>query len=178
MNTNDSKKTEILGASLINHKLFADDRGSFYESMNLSTLNNFNVPELTQTSISRSKYGVLRGMHYQVEEPLIQFVSCIRGEVVDLVVDLRKNSSTFGKTIEVPLKESSCQTLFLPQGVAHGFLCVSERATMLYHICGSYNKKFERGINYKSLNFKLPFEPKIINKRDSIWPIFNEAEYL
>ena len=178
MNTNDFKKTKILGAFLINHQLFSDDRGSFYESMNLSTLNNFDVPELTQTSISNSKQGVLRGMHYQVEEPLIQFVSCIRGEVIDLAVDLRKNSSTFGKTIEIALKESNCQTLFLPQGVAHGFLCVSERATMLYHICGSYNKKFERGINYKSLNFKLPFEPKIINKRDSIWPIFNEAEYL
>tara|TARA_B100001167_G_C16701203_1_gene271777 strand:+ start:219 stop:755 length:537 start_codon:yes stop_codon:yes gene_type:complete len=178
MNTNDFKKTDILGAFLISHQLFSDERGSFYESMNLSFLDKLNVPELTQTSISNSKYGVLRGMHYQVEEPLIQFVSCIRGEVIDLAVDLRKKSSSFGKTIKITLKEDNCQTLYLPTGVAHGFLCLSDKATMLYHICGSYNKKFERGVNYKSLNFKLPMEPKIINKRDSDFPTFEEAEYL
>ena len=91
-------------------------------------------------------------------------------------IDIRKKSDTFGKFIQIELNENKSETLFLPAGVAHGFLSLSD-SILLYLVSGTYLKEFERGINYKSIDLHLPEEPSIINERDINWPNFKEAEY-
>ena len=115
-------------------------------------------------------------MHYQIVEPQNKFVSCIKGKVIDFAIDIRKKSDTFGKFIQIELNENKSETLFLPAGVAHGFLSLSD-SILLYLVSGTYLKEFERGINYKSIDLHLPEEPSIINERDINWPNFKEAEY-
>jgi len=93
-------------------------------------------------------------------------------------VDLRKNSPTFGNIVQANLSEKNHDTLYLPPGIAHGFLSISKESVLLYHVHGSYIKEYERGLNYISLDLDIPFKPEIINNRDSNWPNFNECELL
>tara|TARA_B110000014_G_C20126352_1_gene600405 strand:+ start:3999 stop:4538 length:540 start_codon:yes stop_codon:yes gene_type:complete len=171
------EETSIQGAYLIKHQSFSDDRGLFYEMVAQDVLNGVDSPELNKINISESNYGVLRGLHYQIKEPQIKFVSCLKGKVIDFAVDIRKHSSSFGEVIQYELTEEEPETLYLPLGVAHGFISLSERSLLLYLVSGIYNNKLERGINYKSIDLNLPIEPILINKRDANWPNFDEAEY-
>ena len=170
------KDTQIQGAFLIEHASYPDERGLFYEIIDKDLLNQFDNLQLNKVNISKSKSGVLRGLHYQIVEPQNKFVSCIKGKVIDFAIDIRKKSDTFGKFIQIELNENKSETLFLPAGVAHGFLSLSD-SILLYLVSGTYLKKFERGINYKSIDLHLPEEPRIINERDINWPDFKEAEY-
>ena len=168
----------IEGCFLIRNNIFDDERGLFFEAMNQKILNDLNVPKIEQVNISKSKYGVFRGFHYQVENELTQFVTCIKGEVLDFGIDLRKDSPTFGNIVKANLSEKNFHTLFLPPGVAHGFLSISNESVLLYHVHGSYIKEHERGVNYLSLDLDLPFKPTIINNRDASWPNFDNCEYI
>ena len=170
------RETQIRGSYFIEHESFPDDRGLFYEIIGKDILDKVGKPELNKVNISKSKRGVFRGLHYQVQEPQVKFVSCIEGKIIDFAVDLRENSETFGELIQFELSEDKQETLFLPVGVAHGFLSLSD-STLLYLVSGTYLKKFERGINYKSLGLNFPIKPLIINERDDNWPNFDEAEY-
>ena len=157
----------IEGCVLIQNDVYDDERGLFFEAMNEEILNNLSVPKIDQVNISKSKYGVFRGFHYQVNNKLTQFVTCIKGEVLDFGVDLRKNSPTFGNIVQANLSEKNHDTLYLPPGIAHGFLSISKESVLLYHVHGSYIKEYERGLNYTSLDLDIPFKPEIINNRDS-----------
>ena len=95
----------IEGCFLIRNNIFDDERGLFFEAMNQKILNDLNVPKIEQVNISKSKYGVFRGFHYQVENELTQFVTCIKGEVLDFGIDLRKDSPTFGNIVKANLSE-------------------------------------------------------------------------
>jgi dTDP-4-dehydrorhamnose 3,5-epimerase len=168
----------VEGCVLIKNDVYDDERGLFFEVMNEEILNNLSVPKIDQVNISKSKYGVFRGFHYQVNNKLTQFVTCIKGEVLDFGVDLRKDSPTFGNIVQANLSEKNHDTLYLPSGIAHGFLSISKESVLLYHVHGSYIKEYERGLNYTSLDLDIPFKPEIINNRDSNWPNFNECELL
>ena len=170
------RETQIKGAYIIEHDSFEDERGFFYEILDKDILTKLGSPELNKVNISHSKYGVLRGLHYQVQQPQVKFVSCIKGKVMDFAVDVRESSDSFGEIIQFDLNEEKSETLFLPVGVAHGFLSLS-RSVLLYLVSGTYLKELERGINYKSLDIKLPIKPLVINSRDKNWPNFDEAEY-
>ena len=168
----------IEGCALIQNNVFDDERGLFFEAMNQKILSDLNVPRIEQVNISKSKYGVFRGFHYQVQNELTQFVTCIKGAVLDFGVDLRKDSPTIGNLVKANLSEKNHHTLFLPPGIAHGFLSISNERVLLYHVHGSYIKEHERGVNYLSLDLDLPFKPKIINNRDASWPNFDNCEYM
>ena len=168
----------IADCVLIENEIFKDDRGAFFEAMNNEILNTLGVTKIDQVNISKSNEGVFRGFHYQVQEKLTQFVTCIKGEVIDFAVDMRLNSKTFGKVISANLSQENHNTLYLPPGLAHGFLNISKESVLMYHIAGKYVKKCERGVNYNSLDLDLPFSPKIINDRDNNWPNFLDCEYL
>jgi|TARA_B110000114_G_scaffold175600_1_gene205309 dTDP-4-dehydrorhamnose 3,5-epimerase len=171
-------RQNVEGCVLIKNDVYDDERGLFFEVMNEEILNNLSVPKIDQVNISKSKYGVFRGFHYQVHNKLTQFVTCIRGEVLDFGVDLRKNSATFGNIVKANLSETNHDTLYFPPGIAHGFLSISKESVLLYHVHGSYVQEYERGLNFLSLDLDMPFKPEIINKRDSSWPNFDDCEYI
>jgi dTDP-4-dehydrorhamnose 3,5-epimerase len=171
-------KQNINGCYKIENEVFKDKRGLFFECINEKILNKLSVARIDQTNISKSHYGVFRGFHYQVEEQLTQFVTCIKGEVLDFALDIRKDSSTFGNVVEAKLSEENHHTLYLPPGLAHAFLSVSNESILLYHVAGKYVKGKERGVNFNSLGLQLPFYPKIINDRDLSWPNFEDCEYI
>ena len=168
----------IQGCILIENAIFSDKRGVFFEVMNEKLLQKLDVPKIDQVNISKSHHGVFRGLHYQVKERLTQFVTCIKGEVLDFAVDMRKDSPTFGNVVKANLSQEDHNTFYLPPGLAHGFLSISKEAVLLYHVAGKYVKEYERGVNFNSLDLGLPFIPEIIHDRDNNWPDFKNCDYL
>ena len=167
----------IQGSYLISKPAISDERGSFHEVMNGDILDQISAMPNTQIYISNSKKGVLRGMHYQIHTPQSKLITCIRGAVIDFAVDLRMKSPTFLKTIKVELNEKNNHSVFLPQGLAHGFISLEDNSTLLYQINGKYVPENERGVHYSSLQIDLPFKPSLINNRDNSWPKINDCEY-
>jgi dTDP-4-dehydrorhamnose 3,5-epimerase len=153
--------TEISDVKLIEPKLFDDDRGHFFESFNKKSFNQaigLNV-EFVQDNQSFSKLGVLRGLHKQ-SKPYEQakLVRVVFGEIYDVAVDVRKESTTFGKWVGEYLSSENYKQLWIPEGFAHGFLTMSEYAEVLYKTNNFYNKESEVSINPfdKELNIKWP----------------------
>lgn len=169
-------KTNISDAFLIENSVYEDARGSFYEIMNSEINTNINTKDPSQIYISVSKRGVLRGAHYQINTPQSKLITCVKGSVIDFAVDLRKESPTFRNVIQYELNEQNKHSVFLPQGLAHGFLSLSEDSSIVYQIRGAYKPENERGVHYNSLDLDLPFSPIIINDRDNSWPLLRDCE--
>jgi dTDP-4-dehydrorhamnose 3,5-epimerase len=152
--------TAIPDVLVIEPKVFGDSRGFFFESFNQKAFND--ATGLTETFVqdnhSRSAKGVLRGLHYQVEQPQGKLVRVVRGAVFDVAVDIRKSSATFGKWVGVELTEDNHKQLWVPAGFAHGFLVLSEFADFLYKTTEYYAPAHERCIawNDTSLGIKWP----------------------
>ena len=133
---------------LIEPKVFGDARGFFFESFNQRTFNDATGTDhqFVQDNHSRSSRGVLRGLHYQIQRPQGKLVRVVQGAVFDVVVDIRKNSPTFGRWVGVELTEDDHKQLWIPPGLAHGFLVVSESADFLYKTTDYYSPQHERCI--------------------------------
>ena len=144
-------KIKIPGLIVCEPTILNDGRGFFAESYRNDLLENFSGTKINfcQENLSESKFGVLRGLHFQVE-PYAQskLVSVLKGEILDVVVDLRKNSKYFGKYFKIKLDDIDCKQLFIPKGFAHGFVVLSHSARVLYKVDNYYNKSSERGLNY------------------------------
>lgn len=154
---------EIKGPYLISPRIFEDSRGFFYESWNKESflkLSNNNL-NFVQDNHSKSKKGVLRGLHYQLN-PYAQgkLVRCINGSIYDVIVDLRIKSKTFGKWAGVFLSKENFNQIWIPEGFAHGFLTISDTAEIIYKTTNYWQKNFERSIiwNDKSISIKWPLE--------------------
>jgi len=171
-----------MGVILIEHTAHEDERGWFMESWNEKTFKSNGIDsDFIQINISRSKNGVLRGLHFQ-KPPFSQakLVSCLKGEVFDVAVDVRKNSPTFGKYVSVVLSETNLRSIFIPRGFAHGFLVTSkEDAIVAYLVDNEYNKESEGGLRWNdpSVGIKWPATPKIINQRDTNLPLLKDVKY-
>ena len=143
-------KTEIEGVVIIEPRIFKDDRGYFYESFSQREFEE-KVCRTTfvQDNQSKSSYGVLRGLHFQ-KPPYCQskLVRCIKGAVLDVAVDIRKGSPTFGRHVAVELTEENHRQLFIPRGFAHGFAVLSEEAVFQYKCDNFYCKASERGLRF------------------------------
>lgn len=170
-------KTNIHDLIEIKPEIYSDERGFFLNCMSSRIREITKISEYSQTSISCSGFSVLRGLHYQIHKPITQVVQCIKGRVIDIACDMRKSSSSFGKIFHIELNDKEKNMIYLPAGIAHGFLSLSDENILLYHIHGKYDKSCERGVHYGSIDYDLPFKPEIINKRDDNWPPFNNAEY-
>lgn len=173
------KKLEIDGLILIKPKVFADNRGFFMESYKKSTFseNGINV-EFVQYNHSKSVKGVLRGLHYQAKpKAQVKLVRCIKGKIYDVAVDLRANSSTFGKWVKVELSEENNNLLFIPEGFAHGFVVVSDEAELLYKTNTEFSPQHDRGVLWcdKDINIDwgIDFEP-ILSEKDKVQPRLKE----
>jgi dTDP-4-dehydrorhamnose 3,5-epimerase len=138
-------QTAIPDVLLIEPRVFGDDRGFFYESWNARDFFAAGIDaSFVQDSHSRSARGVLRGLHYQIQEPQGKLIRAVVGEVFDVVVDIRKSSPTFGRHVCVSLSAASRRLLWVPPGFAHGFCVVSDFAEMLYKQTSFYAPQHER----------------------------------
>ncbi|MFN8258930.1 MAG: dTDP-4-dehydrorhamnose 3,5-epimerase [Bacteroidales bacterium] len=176
-------KTGFENLLIIEPHVYNDSRGYFFESFNKSNFDiNGLLAEFVQDNESYSEFGVIRGLHYQVE-PYAQtkLVRVIKGRVLDVVVDIRKNSATFGKFFKIELSSENKLQLYIPKGFAHGFSVLSKYAILAYKCDNVYNKSSERGINindpFLSIDWKVQKNIRIISEKDFGWPDFNHAEY-
>jgi dTDP-4-dehydrorhamnose 3,5-epimerase len=174
-------KLEIPDVILITPHLFNDERGYFFENFNHSIFKqnqiNFNF---IQENFSKSKKNIIRGLHFQ-KNPKAQakLVTAISGEIFDVAVDLRKNSSTFGKWVGEILSETNHKSLYVPEGFAHGFCVLSEYASMVYKINKEYSPEYEQGIiwNDPELDISWPISKPILSEKDQNLPLFKNQTY-
>jgi dTDP-4-dehydrorhamnose 3,5-epimerase len=175
--------TKLDGCFVIEPKVIQDERGYFMESFNEKTFQNGigqNV-HFVQDNQSYSSKGVLRGLHYQTgEHAQAKLVRVLQGEVLDVAVDIRPNSPTFGQYESVVLSGDNQKQFFVPRGFAHGFLVLSDTATFFYKCDNFYNKESEGGIIYndKSINidWEFPVENLIISEKDKVQPNLENAK--
>jgi dTDP-4-dehydrorhamnose 3,5-epimerase len=175
--------TKLEGCFVIEPKIFNDERGYFLESFNENTFKKGTGQPIrfVQDNQSFSSKGVLRGLHYQTgEHAQAKLVRVLQGEVLDVVVDIRPDSKTYGESFSVVLSGENQKQFFIPRGFAHGFLVLSETATFFYKCDNFYNKESEGGIIYndKSLNidWQFPNEQLIISEKDAILPTIENAK--
>lgn len=166
-------KTEIDGCYLITYKTFHDDRGYFSVPFNRDEFNNNLGYEVNfiQDNMSYSKKNVIRGLHFQTGEfEQAKLVTCTHGRVLDVVVDIRKNSHTFGKVVKLELGLGLERHLFIPRGCAHGFSTLSDSAIFQYKVDNPYNKESEDGIIYNdnvlNINWQVEPEKEIVSEKD------------
>lgn len=177
-------KTDIEGVVIIEPRIFRDDRGYFYESFSQREFEE-KVCRTTfvQDNQSKSSYGVLRGLHFQ-KPPYCQskLVRCIKGAVLDVAVDLRKGSPTFGKHVAVELTEENHRQLFVPRGFAHGFAVLSEEAVFQYKCDNFYNKESEGAIAWDdpelAIDWRIPTDKALLSEKDKLNKSIKEADFL
>jgi dTDP-4-dehydrorhamnose 3,5-epimerase len=164
-------KTDIPDVVIIEPKVFGDSRGYFLESYKKELLDNFLDKEIkfVQDNESMSSYGVLRGLHFQIP-PYSQskLVKVSKGKILDVVVDIRKGSPTFGKHIAVELSAENKKQLFIPRGFAHGFIVLSDEAIFSYKVDNYYSFEHDRGIAFddESLGIDWKLDSKLFNLSD------------
>jgi dTDP-4-dehydrorhamnose 3,5-epimerase len=165
-------ETEIAEVKLIAFVKHEDVRGAFVKSFHESTLQEAGINFVLKESFySVSHKNVLRGMHFHVapfEHSKIVF--CATGAILDVAVDIRKNSPTFGKYVSQELTAQNNRALYIPAGFAHGFMSLADDTTTFYFVDGQYNQNADAGIMYNSFGFKWPAEDPIINNRDANFP--------
>lgn len=171
--------TEINGCYLINYKSFKDDRGYFSSPYNKYEFNEGIGYEVNfiQDNLSYSHKNIIRGLHFQKGEfQQSKLVTCTYGNVLDVVVDIRPESSTFGKVVKVELGQDHSRMLFLPRGCAHGFSVLSENAIFQYKVDNVYNKQSEGGIIFNdktlNINWNVQEDDAIVSEKDKELPSF------
>lgn len=177
-------KTEIEGVVIIEPRIFKDDRGYFYESFSQREFEE-KVCRTTfvQDNQSKSSYGVLRGLHFQ-KPPYCQskLVRCIKGAVLDVAVDIRKGSPTFGKYVAVELSEENHRQFFVPRGFAHGFAVLTPEAVFQYKCDNFYNKESEGSVAWNDpqlgIDWRIPADKVLLSEKDKLSKNITEAEYL
>ena len=176
------KETKLQGCFIIEPKVFHDDRGFFYEYYNkheFETVIGEKV-DFVQDNMSKSSYGVIRGLHFQKgKNSQAKLVSVLEGKVLDIAVDLRKDSKTFGQHFSIELSQENKRKLFVPKGFAHGFSVLSETAIFAYKCDEYYNKDSEDGIVYNdadlAIDWQIPKDDVIITSKDINLPKFKNA---
>jgi dTDP-4-dehydrorhamnose 3,5-epimerase len=161
--------TELAETYLITPRMFFDDRGYFVECFNKVDFASAELPtHFVQDNHSRSKKGVLRGLHYQVDQPQGKLVSAIRGTIFDVAVDVRRGSPTFGKWVGVLLDDVKRQSFWIPPGFAHGFCAMTDEVDVLYKCTEYYSPRGERGIawNDSTLSIKWPITNPLVSDKD------------
>ncbi len=176
------RTTNLKDCFIIEPDVFQDSRGIFYESFNKKTFYKHTGLDIdfVQDNQSESDFGVLRGLHFQTGKMAqAKLVRAIQGKVLDVVVDIRRDSDTFGQHISVILDSIERKQLFVPRGFAHGFITLSDRSIFSYKCDNYYDKTSEGGIIYNdatlSIDWHLPKEDFIISEKDLQLPTFMEA---
>lgn len=174
------KETKIKDVYEITPVIFGDNRGYFMETYKKAVLDQAGlVYDFVQDNESKSKKGVLRGLHFQKEFPQAKLVRCLEGEVFDVCVDLRKNSETYGQYVGVILSKEKGNQLMIPRGFAHGFLVLSETTTFFYKCDELYHKEDEYGIKWNDPDIGIIWpniEEILLSEKDQKQPSLKEAK--
>lgn len=174
-------KTDFPGLLIIDPVVYKDGRGHFFEAYNKTVFEEAGIKdEFIQDNHSSSVYGVIRGLHYQLN-PYAQskLIRVLSGSILDVALDLRKGSPTFGKIYTIELSSENLKQLYIPEGFAHGFSVLSERADVLYKCNRLYNKESEAGICYNDpdllIDWKIPATDIILSEKDNLLPLFKDC---
>ncbi len=176
------KETGIQGLYVFEPKVLSDERGYFYESYNENIFNDFGITtRFVQDNQSYSKKNTIRGLHYQLNpNAQAKLVRVIYGEVLDVAVDLRRHSPTYGKHFSVRLSADNHLQLYIPRGFAHGYSVLSETAIFFYKCDGFYHKESERGILYNdpelAIDWLVNEQDAIVSQKDKLNVSFHSAE--
>jgi dTDP-4-dehydrorhamnose 3,5-epimerase len=177
------KETKLKGCFIIEPKVIHDERGYFMESFNYNTFQNGvgQKVNFVQDNQSFSSKGVLRGLHYQTEQHAqAKLVSVLQGEVLDIAVDIRPESKTFGQYEAILLSGENQKQFFIPRGFAHGFLVLSDTATFFYKCDNFYNKESEGGIIYNdktiNIDWDFPIQELMVSDKDKVLPNLQNAK--
>lgn len=176
-------KTPLEGCFIIENRIFGDDRGYFLESFNAGTfekLTGITTP-FVQDNQSYSSYGVLRGLHYQAgEHAQAKLVRVLQGKVLDVVVDLRQGSPSYGQHFTIELSDDNKQQLYVPRGMGHGFVVLSETASFFYKCDNLYNKASEGGIMFNdadlAIDWKVPASAMVLSDKDRENMLFKDYQ--
>ena len=175
-------KTPIRDLLVFEPRVFEDSRGYFFEAYNEKTFSGEGVNiKFVQDNQSRSSYGVLRGLHYQMT-PYAQtkLVRVLEGSIIDVAVDIRKGSPTFGQVFSIELSAENKKQLLVPVGFAHGFSVISEIAVVLYKCDQFYHKESEGGIIYNdpslTIDWQLPADKVLVSDKDLVLPVLSECK--
>lgn len=162
-------KTEFEGLLLIQHKVFDDNRGLFIKTYSQSQFNELGIDlEIKERYFSISHKNVIRGMHFQIPpHDHVKLVTVMQGAILDVVLDLRKDSKTFGQHFSIKLKADDGLTIYIPKGFAHGFLALEENSLVEYNQTSCYNQSSDEGIKYDSFGFDWEISDLIISSRDN-----------
>lgn len=175
-------QTEIEGVFIIEPKVFKDSRGYFMEAWKQEEFNeHVGKTNFIQDNESKSAFGVLRGLHYQKGSlSQAKLVRVIKGRVLDVAVDIRKSSPTFGKHVKIELSEENKRQLFIPRGFAHGFLVLSDEAIFTYKVDNPYAPQAEAGIRWDdpalAIEWPIDFSQVLTSDKDLKHPLMKEAE--
>ena len=175
-------KTDIEGVFIIQPKVFGDSRGYFMESYSMRDFNE-HVADINfvQDNESMSTYGVMRGLHFQ-RPPYAQskLVRCVKGKVIDVAVDIRKGSPTYGKHVAVELSEDNHRQFFIPQGFAHGFAVLSNEAIVQYKCDNFYHPEADGGIcitdQTLGIDWKIPLSEALLSEKDKMHPLLADFD--
>ena len=176
-------KTELNDVVIIEPKVFGDNRGYFFESFNKEVFEKnigYKV-DFCQDNESKSSYGVFRGLHYQLP-PFSQskLVRVIEGKVLDVAVDIRKGSKTFGKYVSVELSNENKKQLFIPRGFAHGFIVLSDTAVFQYKVDNYYAPDYDRGVAFDdealNIDWQVLLKDIKLSEKDKNHPVLEDAE--
>lgn len=149
----------IKGLVVIEPKIYSDERGFFYEFFNRQQFLKYGVnEEFVQGNHSKSSFGVLRGLHFQIQRAQGKLIRVLKGEILDVVVDLRKGSETFGEYFKIVLSESNRKMLFVPKGFAHGFLTLKDNTEIEYLCTDFYAPDFDSGILWNDTDLNIDWE--------------------
>lgn len=149
----------IKGLVVIEPKIYSDERGFFYEFFNRQQLLKYGIDEeFVQGNHSKSNFGVLRGLHFQKEQAQGKLIRVLKGKILDIVVDLRKDSETFGKYFKIILSESNRKMLFVPRGFAHGFLTLQDDTEIEYLCTDFYAPAFDSGVIWNDKDLDIDWE--------------------
>ena len=175
-------KTELEGVVIIEPKIFRDARGYFFESFSQKEFEEkVRKIAFVQDNESMSSYGVMRGLHFQLP-PFTQskLVRCVKGKVLDIAVDIRRGSPTFGKHVSVELSEDNHRQFFVPRGFAHGFAVLSETAVFQYKCDNFYAPQADGGISILDdslgIDWKLPTDKVILSEKDTKHPLLQDFD--
>jgi dTDP-4-dehydrorhamnose 3,5-epimerase len=174
-------RTEFPGLVIFEPVVYEDSRGYFFESFSEKTLLNEGIDtRFVQDNQARSKYGVIRGLHYQLMPfPQAKFIRVLSGKILDVVVDIRKGSPTYGKSFSIELSDTNKKQLFIPHGFAHGYSVLSETSEVFYKCDNFYSKESEGGIRYNdaklAIDWKIPADKQLVSDKDIKNPDFEQC---
>ena len=175
------EELDLTDAFIIKPQESHDERGSFVKLYTKELLEKKKIiPMFFEEFLTKSKKGVIRGLHYQSGEySQAKLIRCVEGKIFDVILDLRTSSPTFGKWTSVILSDENLISLFVPRGFAHGFIVRSKNASVLYSCDNAYAANYERGIIWNDPKLKIPWgmAMPILSERDRNWPQFKDAEY-